>query len=132
MTISERIFYLLEKQGKKQSDLVKTLNVRPNTVSEWRSKNRTPDTTYLEKIADFFGVTIDYLVTGKESAAVIKQGIFGDRNQNNTVNFGVVDMVHITEFEGELIRVCGLLDIRRKTALLTYAYSLEKEMSEVQ
>ena len=34
MTVSERIFDLLKKQGKKQGDLARALNVRPTTVSE--------------------------------------------------------------------------------------------------
>ena len=36
MTVSERIFDLLKKQGKKQGDLARALNVRPTTVSEWQ------------------------------------------------------------------------------------------------
>lgn len=37
MTVSERIFDLLKKQGKKQGDLARALNVRPTTVSEWKT-----------------------------------------------------------------------------------------------
>ena len=61
---------------------------------------------------------------------VNKQGIFGDRNQNNTVTIHGNGTLEISEFDGELIKVCGRLDMRRKNALLTYAYDLEKQMTD--
>lgn len=126
MTISERIFYLLEKQNKKQADLVRVLDVRPNTVSDWKAKRRNPDVVHLEKIAEFFGVSVDYLVTGREPAAVVNQGIIGDRNRNNTITINGDAPRVVSEFEMELIRVCSSLDIRKKNALLSYAYELEE------
>lgn len=68
MTVSERIFALLDAQNKRQADLVRALNVRPNTVSDWKAKRRNPDVVHLEGIARFFNVSIDYLVTGKSCA----------------------------------------------------------------
>lgn len=126
MTISERIFYLLEKQNKKQADLVRVLDVRPNTVSDWKAKRRNPDVIHLEKIAEFFGVSVDYLVTGHEPTAVLNQGIIGDRNRNNTITINGDAPRVVSEFEMELIRVCSSLDIRKKNALLSYAYELEE------
>lgn len=45
MTISERIFYLLEKRGKRSSDLARALGVRQTTVSEWKTGKREPSAT---------------------------------------------------------------------------------------
>lgn len=126
MTISERIFYLLEKQNKKQADLVRVLDVRPNTVSDWKAKRRNPDIVHLEKIADYFGVTVDYLVTGREPAtAFLNQGIIGDSCTHNTITINGNAPRELSEIEGELLRVCGNLDTKRKNALLSYAYELE-------
>lgn len=127
MTISERIFYLLEKQNKKQADLVRVLDVRPNTVSDWKAKRRNPDIIHLEKIADYFGVTVDYLVTGRESASTfLNQGIIGDSCTHNTITINGNAPRELSEIESELLRICSNLDTRRKTELLTYAYKLEK------
>ena len=86
------------------------------------------------EFAEFFGVSVDYLVTGKEYAPApsqtVNQGIFGDRNHNNTVTINGNAPLEVSEIEGELLKVCASLDIRRKNALLTYAYKLENEMSE--
>lgn len=58
MTVSERIFDLLKKQEKKQGDLARALNVRPTTVSEWKTGKREPSAVFYEKIAEYFGVSL--------------------------------------------------------------------------
>ena len=134
MEITQRIFDLLQQQNKKQSDLARFLDVRVATISEWKRNRCTPSVSVIGKIAEFLGVSVDYLVTGKEytpaPSQTVNQGIFGDRNHNNTVTINGNGAVEISEFESELIRMCARLAIRRKTALLTYAYKLENEMSE--
>ncbi len=134
MEITQRIFDLLQQQNKKQSDLARFLDVRVATISEWKRNRCTPSVSVIGKIAEFLGVSVDFLVTGKEYAPspsqTVNQGIFGDRNHNNTVTINGNGTVEISEFESELIRICASLDIRRKNALLTYAYKLENEMSE--
>lgn len=134
MEITQRIFDLLQQQNKKQSDLARFLDVRVATISEWKRNRCTPSVSVIGKIAEFLGVSVDYLVTGKEYAPTpsqtVNQGIFGDRNQNNTVTINGNGTVEISEFESELIRICASLDIRRKNTLLTYAYKLENEMSD--
>ena len=65
MTVSERIFDLLKKQEKKQGDLARALNVRPTTVSEWKTGKREPSAVFYAKIAEYFGVSLDYLNTGR-------------------------------------------------------------------
>lgn len=127
MEISKRIFQLLEMRGKKQSDLVRFLGVRPMTVSAWKNGG-VPSVEHLIRIAEFFDVSLDFLLTGKEPppAPVVKQGIFGNGNSNNTVAFGIG--AEWSEYDAELMNVWSGLDVRRKAALLMYAYNLEKEM----
>ena len=134
MEITQRIFDLLQQQNKKQSDLARFLDVRVATISEWKRNRCTPSVSVIGKIAEFLGVSVDFLVTGKEYAPspsqTVNQGIFGDRNHNNTVTINGNVPLEVSEIEGELLKVCASLDIRRKNALLTYAYKLENEMSE--
>lgn len=130
MTVSERIFYLLERQGKRQSDLAKLLNVRPTTVCEWKSGKREPSGVHYEKIADYFGVSLDYLIAGKEPRGAPIQQIIGNSNSHNFVTIAGENAINVSEYERELLTVCAGFDIRRKTALLTYAYDLEKEIKQ--
>lgn len=37
------------------------------TLSNWKNGNYTPKIDKLQKIADYFDVTVEYLMTGKES-----------------------------------------------------------------
>lgn len=37
-----------------------------STISMWKKKNATPQGDTLQKVANYFGVSTDYLLTGKE------------------------------------------------------------------
>lgn len=128
MTISERIFYLLEKRGKRSSDLARALGVRQTTVSEWKTGKREPSATHYEKLADYFGVSLDYLISGKSTRDAPVQQIIGDNNSYNVATIAGDVAGNLSEWDRELLNVCATFDIRRKTALLSFAYDLEKEM----
>lgn len=125
MSVAERINLLLNKQGKRQSDLARFLEVRPTTVSEWVHGKREPSGMLYEKIADYFGVSLDYLIAGREPPPAAVQQIIGNSNNNNTVNISNSGAA-LSEYERELLKVCGGMDMRQKNALLSFAYELEK------
>lgn len=52
-----------------QTELAKLLNVAKGTVSNWENENRFPDKDTLNKIADVFNVSMDYLL-GRTSTIV--------------------------------------------------------------
>lgn len=64
MTIYERIESLRTSQGLSQGKLEKQLGFSNGSISKW--KNSTPKVERLQKLADFFGVSVEYLMTGKE------------------------------------------------------------------
>ena len=53
------------KKGIKAIDLAKALNVSKQTISNWENGKRNPDLDTLIKLADFYEVSLDYLV-GRE------------------------------------------------------------------
>lgn len=55
---------LCEKNGEKPNPVAKKLNISSGSVTNWK-KGVVPQDTTLIKIADYFGVTVDYLL-GKE------------------------------------------------------------------
>lgn len=126
MTICERVFDLLKNSDKTQADLAAVLGVRQNTVSEWKRTGRNPAAEYIEPIAAFFDVSVDYIVTGRERLrGFVQQGIFGDSNHDNTVTIGVDGAVRLSEFQSELLRIYDGLSTKNKNTLLAYAYELE-------
>ncbi|MBQ9437652.1 MAG: helix-turn-helix domain-containing protein [Lachnospiraceae bacterium] len=66
MTVTERIYALCKEQRKKVKDVCEVLGIQTSTMSTWRSRGNNPPAEYLEQIASFLGVSIHYLVTGRE------------------------------------------------------------------
>lgn len=71
MTLSDRIQLLLEARGLSQSELEKTLGFGKGTMTKWKGTT-APSADKLLKIAEYFDVTLDYLVTGNEGT--LKKG----------------------------------------------------------
>lgn len=59
---------LRDERGVKDSDVVKGTGITKSTFSDWKTGRSKPKNEKLQKIADYFGVTVDYLMTGKEEA----------------------------------------------------------------
>ena len=55
---------LLQKYGVTPYRVAKEAGVTQTALSNWKSGRSTPTTKTLQKIADYFEVTIDYLMTG--------------------------------------------------------------------
>lgn len=70
MTISQRVFYLLSKQGKKQNELSEFTGISTSTISAWNKRGTNPSADVISTIADFFGVSTEYLLTGKEKTTL--------------------------------------------------------------
>lgn len=51
----------------------KETGIATSTFSDWKNGKSTPKTDKLQKIADFFMVTVDYLLTGKTTEEKIKE-----------------------------------------------------------
>lgn len=58
---------LRDDLGIKDADVVKATGITKSTFSDWKSGRSKPKDEKLKKIADFFGVSTDYLRTGEES-----------------------------------------------------------------
>lgn len=57
---------LLDKYGVTAYKVSKATGIGGSTFTDWKNGRSTPKQDKLQKIADYFGVTVDYLVTGKE------------------------------------------------------------------
>lgn len=63
-----RVFeQLLQQNGVTSYKVAKEAGVTQTALSNWKSGRSTPTTKTLQKIADYFDVSIDYLMTGKEN-----------------------------------------------------------------
>lgn len=56
---------LLQKHNVTPYKVAKEAGVTQTALSNWKAGRSTPTTKTLQKIADYFGVTIDYLMNGE-------------------------------------------------------------------
>mgnify|MGYP003368733013 FL=1 len=69
MEFHERLRYLIDCEEMKIKDLAAKLHLAPSTLGNYVQGTREPDYDTLRRIADYFGVSIDYLL-GHEPPAV--------------------------------------------------------------
>jgi SOS-response transcriptional repressor LexA len=60
------LFELAKKRGITSKVIAEISEVLPSAVSEWKSGRATPSVAVLQKLADYFNVSIDYLL-GRET-----------------------------------------------------------------
>jgi transcriptional regulator with XRE-family HTH domain len=58
---------LRDERGEKDATVSNNTGIPKSTFSDWKSGRSKPKTDKLQKIADYFGVTIEYLKTGNEN-----------------------------------------------------------------
>lgn len=66
INIAQNITSLRKKHNLTQEQLAEAIKVSPQAVSKWETASCNPDTSTLPMLADFFGVSIDYLFYGYE------------------------------------------------------------------
>lgn len=67
------IFELLcRKNGVTPYRVCKETGLTTATISNWKAGRYVPKADKMQKIADYFGVSIEYLMTGKENAVTEK------------------------------------------------------------
>ena len=65
-SIGKTIAELRKAKGWTQIELAERLNISDKAVSKWESEAGYPEITMFPQLANLFGVSIDYLMTGKE------------------------------------------------------------------
>lgn len=61
-----RIRYLMEAHGLTQYALAKRLGISQSTICNWLNGKKEPSIESLWKVADFFDLTVDYLIGRSE------------------------------------------------------------------
>ena len=69
---------LCRNVGKKPSVVAAELGINKSNVSNWKNNGYTPRGEALQKIADYFRVTTDYLLTGEEKEKAADPKADGD------------------------------------------------------
>ncbi|MBR0365741.1 MAG: helix-turn-helix transcriptional regulator [Clostridia bacterium] len=62
----DRIFFLLNEKGITQNEFAAAIGVRKQAVTEWKNGTTKSYMKYIDKIAAFLGVSVDYLLNGTQ------------------------------------------------------------------
>ena len=65
MTISERIFKILEREKMSQREFCRRVGITPSTVSDWKTKKHNPSSDKIMDICAALNVSPEQLLTGK-------------------------------------------------------------------
>jgi len=82
MNFSKTLRALRTENNITQKQLASHLNIARSTLAGYETKSHQPDFETLQKIANFFGVSIDYLVSGN---------LFSNTKQNEIIDEVVLD-----------------------------------------
>ncbi len=123
-----RITRLLKEKNLSRRDLSSGTGISYNTLTALYQRQSDMSGSMLKQIADFFSVTVEFLLTGNDRPpCAISNSIVGDNNPHATITVtnGETHTRDLTEIETELLRICAKLDIKKKVELLTFASNLE-------
>jgi transcriptional regulator with XRE-family HTH domain len=69
---AQRVKTLREREGISQTELARNIEVMQGAIGNWETGKRVPDAQMLQKIANYFNVTVDFLLgNGEESPELI-------------------------------------------------------------
>lgn len=73
MNTLDKIMFLLAKSGVQQKTFAEAIGVTKHTVTDWKNGKTKSYIKYIDKIAEFFEVSTDYLLTDDKKAAPQEQ-----------------------------------------------------------
>lgn len=100
---------LLDKNGLKNADISRETGISNMTLSDWKHGKSVPKADKLQIIAEYFDVSVEYLMTGKEKDA---DYLLSDENGDL-----LIEVTHRTrnkEFAERLSAYMNLSDEDRK------------------
>ena len=111
MDILTKILELLKENNKKQKDLCDYLDISSNVFTNWKSGLNSSYNRYLPQIAEYFNVSVDYLVgnTDKKEKPLPKQGLY--KNMKTIVE--LYDKLS-PENQALALQMLSLLEIKQK------------------
>lgn len=120
--LGKRLKTLRNEKNLTQEELGKKINVTKVSISGYENNNRSPDTETLQNIADFFDVSVDYLLgrtddpnplhkplpelTAKDEKDIAKdiEDIINNINTDGYANFDGRSIEELDEDDKELLK----------------------------
>ena len=111
--IGEKLKTLRKNRNLKQDDIAELFGITKGTVSNWENNRRTPNIQQLQRLSDFYGVSMDYFNEEEKKPVKIevevKEVIYKAKNLLNDENVSLDDKERLFN---EIMRL--YVDIKNK------------------
>lgn len=119
---------LLSEKGVKAADVTRATGVSSTTLSEWKKGKSTPKADKRKKIAEYFGVSLEYLDTGKEPKL---DYLYTDENANFLIE--VTKMAKNKDFVERMTKYMSLARDKKNQSIddmIDFMYEKQKKDEE--
>lgn len=111
-SFAQRLTLLRESKDLKKKDLALVLNVSPACISQYESGTYMPGHDILARIAQYFGVSVDFLLA------------------NESENFDLSQSFYDETTYLDLISVCSQIPAKNRSAFLAIANALKTQSDD--
>ena len=66
MTILDRLLFLMGERNLKPAQITRELSISGSSFTDWKKGKGSPSLEVIVKFADYFNVSLDYIVRGEE------------------------------------------------------------------
>lgn len=130
MEFHEKLQELRKQKNLTQEELSEILFVSRTAISKWESGRGYPSIDSLKAIAEFFGVTIDELLSNGELICIAEKDSHQKTQHMRDLVFGLIDCSVVMLFfiplfgqqGGEIIRQVSLLSLQETPLFIKVAY----------
>lgn len=103
MTFSDRLDLLLTEKKETRTHLAEVIGITNQSFSDWKKRGTIPSADIVLKIANYFKVSIDWLINGNETnelthedtAFIFKLRQLSEKDKNTVL--GLIDLLHNQE-----------------------------------
>lgn len=131
---SNRLKELRQNRDVMQLELAKTLNVHKTTISNWENGKRFPDEDMLNKIAEYFNVSMNYLlgkdeiIEGESISNAIKRRVYLEMTDDGKIINSIAAQLIQRLIDEKIISEDGSIDENTLT-LIKEAIKIDAKLS---
>lgn len=132
MSFFDRFEQLCKLEGLTPTEVGRNINVKQQTISMWKKRNSTPNSETLQRIANYFNVSTEYLLTGNERTKIPSKNRISMRwtdikDKIETQNIDITDLRDENKF---MQKLSELINIPQLTMDDIHGASFELDIDE--
>lgn len=131
MQLAQILNNLMESKSISAYKMSKDTGISDRLIGYWKKGEKLPSAENLMIISNYFGVSIDYLLTGenRKESNISQSAITTGDHSTSTVNIGSQETHSQQEDETvqEITRILNELPLKERTKLLSMIYDFEED-----